>query len=119
MPAGAETFVLRSTPTSPFGRKVRMAIEVLVPEALRSGHVAHRTAYQREPAVRSMTAAEIAQWPTGGSDDATGTTGPVSAEVAAINDRWALHATARVDDIVRETWMSCREENLESLEPLE
>ena len=25
----AETFVLRSTPTSPFGRKVRMAIDVL------------------------------------------------------------------------------------------
>ena len=29
MPAGPETFVLRSTPTSPFGRKVRMAAEVL------------------------------------------------------------------------------------------
>jgi hypothetical protein len=65
-----------------------------------------------EPAVRSMTAAEIAQWPTGGSDDATATTGPVTAEVAAINDRWALHAAARHDDTVRQTWVSCREENL-------
>jgi hypothetical protein len=65
-----------------------------------------------EPAARSMTAAEIAQWPTGGSDDATATTGPVTAEVAAINDRWALHAAARHDDTVRQTWVSCREENL-------
>ena len=29
MPAGPEKFVLRSTLTSPFGRKVRMAIELL------------------------------------------------------------------------------------------
>jgi hypothetical protein len=67
---------------------------------------------QIEPAVRAMTAEEIAQWPTG-SDDATGTAGPVSAEVAPINDRWALHATARGDDdTVSQTWVSCREENL-------
>jgi hypothetical protein len=59
-----------------------------------------------------MTTAEIAQWPTSGSDDATGTTGPVTAEVAAINDRWALHATARHDHTVSQTWVSCREENL-------
>ncbi len=63
-----------------------------------------------EPAVRAMTAEEIAQWPTG-SDDAAGATAPVSAELAPINDRWALHATARVDDTVIETWVSCREEN--------
>ena len=67
---------------------------------------------QTEPAVRAMTTAEIAQWPTSGSDDATGTTGPVTAEVAAINDRWALHATARHDHPVSQTWVSCREENL-------
>ncbi|MSO67249.1 MAG: glutathione S-transferase family protein [Pseudolabrys sp.] len=29
MPTGSETFVLRSTVTSPFGRKVRMAVDVL------------------------------------------------------------------------------------------
>ena len=33
---------------------VGLAIEDLVPEALRAAHVAHRTAYQREPTVRSM-----------------------------------------------------------------
>src|SRR5215831_6732891 len=33
---------------------VGLAIEDLVPEALRSAHVAHRTAYQRKPTVRSM-----------------------------------------------------------------
>jgi PAS domain S-box-containing protein len=33
---------------------VGLAIEQLVPEALRSGHTAHRTAYQRDPTVRSM-----------------------------------------------------------------
>lgn len=65
---------------------------------------------QIEPAVRAMTTEEIAQWPTGG-DDAAGTTGPVTAEVAPINDRWALHATARGDDTVSETWVSCRDEN--------
>lgn len=31
-----------------------MAVEELVPEALRSAHVAHPTAYQGQPAVRSM-----------------------------------------------------------------
>jgi hypothetical protein len=65
-----------------------------------------------EPAVRAMTAEEIAQWPTSGSDDATGTTGSVTAEVAPVNDRWALCATARGDDTVSQTWVSCREENL-------
>ncbi|HKF16374.1 MAG TPA: PAS domain S-box protein [Candidatus Dormibacteraeota bacterium] len=33
---------------------VGLAIEDLVPEALQSAHVAHRTAYQRKPTVRSM-----------------------------------------------------------------
>src|SRR5215472_8696971 len=33
---------------------VGLAIEELVPERLRSAHAAHRAAYQREPAVRSM-----------------------------------------------------------------
>jgi hypothetical protein len=64
-----------------------------------------------EPAVRAMTAEEIAQWPTGG-DGAAGATAPVTAEVAPINARWALHATARGDDdIVRQTWVSCRDED--------
>ena len=31
-----------------------MAVEELVPEGLRSAHVAHRTAYQRQPSTRSM-----------------------------------------------------------------
>jgi hypothetical protein len=65
-----------------------------------------------EPAVRAMTAEEIAQWPTSGSDDATGTTGSVTAEVAPVNDRWALHATARGDDdTASQTWVSCRDED--------
>ena len=34
---------------------VGLAIEDLVPETLRSAHVAHREAYQREPTVRSMS----------------------------------------------------------------
>lgn len=64
-----------------------------------------------EPAVRAMTAEEIAQWPTG-SDDAASATAPVTSEVAPINDRWAVHATARHDDdTVSETWVSCRDEN--------
>jgi len=33
---------------------VGLAVDELVPGELRSGHVAHRTAYQRDPAVRSM-----------------------------------------------------------------
>jgi PAS domain S-box-containing protein len=33
---------------------VGMAVEELVPEAMRGGHVAHRTAYQRSPTVRTM-----------------------------------------------------------------
>ncbi len=33
---------------------VGMAVEELVPEALRAGHVAHRTGYQARPSVRSM-----------------------------------------------------------------
>ena len=33
-----------------------MAVEELVPEALRPAHVTHRTAYQRQPSVRSMGA---------------------------------------------------------------
>jgi PAS domain S-box-containing protein len=33
---------------------VGMPVEELVPEAMRSGHVAHRTGYQRDPTVRSM-----------------------------------------------------------------
>jgi hypothetical protein len=65
-----------------------------------------------EPAVRAMTAAEIAHWPTG-SDDATGPrTLPVTAEVAPAGDRWALHATTRGGDTVSHTWVSCRDENI-------
>src|SRR5215475_9298457 len=33
---------------------VGMAVDDLVPEALRLAHVAHRTTYQRRPSVRSM-----------------------------------------------------------------
>src|SRR5947207_15527563 len=52
-----------------------------------------------EPAVRAMTTDEITHWPTSTSDPTPGTTaGSVSAEVALINDRWALRATARHDD---------------------
>src|SRR5207237_10730544 len=39
--------------------------------------------------------------------------GPVSAQAAPINDRWALHATARHDDTtVGHVWVSCRNETL-------
>src|SRR5437763_4311459 len=67
-----------------------------------------------EPAVRTMTTDEIAHWPTNTSDHPPETaTGPVSAEVAPINDRWALHATARHDDTtVGHVWVSCRNETL-------
>lgn len=65
-----------------------------------------------EPAVRVMTAEEIAHWPSSG-DDVTGTTAPVSAEVAPLGERWALHATARGDqDTLSHIWVSCREETL-------
>src|SRR2546423_8535943 len=47
-----------------------------------------------EPAVRAMTTDEIAHWPTSESDRTPGTAAPVSAEIAPIHDRWALHATA-------------------------
>ncbi len=80
--------------------------------AARAHDLAERRQATTEPAVRAMTAEEIAHWPTSGSDDATGTAGPVSAEVAPVNDRWALHATARGDDdTVSQTWVSCRDEN--------
>jgi hypothetical protein len=66
-----------------------------------------------QPAVRAMTAQEIAHWPTRGSQDATSTTGLVTAQVAPLNGRWALHASARdEDDTVSHTWVSCRAENL-------
>ncbi len=67
-----------------------------------------------EPAVRAMTAEEIAQWPRTQADPADGDAAPaVTAEVARINDRWALRATARRgQDTVSETWVSCREETL-------
>jgi hypothetical protein len=66
-----------------------------------------------EPAVRAMTAQEIAHWPTSGSEDVTSTTGLVTAEVAFVNERWALHASAQgEDDTVSHTWVSCRAENL-------
>src|SRR5947209_10512188 len=62
-----------------------------------------------EPAVRAMTTDEIAHWSTSTSDPTPETTGPVSAEVASINDRWAVHATARHDDTtVGHVWVSCR-----------
>jgi hypothetical protein len=64
-----------------------------------------------EPAVRAMTVEEIAQWSTN-SDDATGATASVTAEVAPVNGRWALHATARHDDdTVSQTWVLCRDED--------
>ena len=67
---------------------------------------------QIEPAVRAMTAEEIAHWPTSGSDDATGAAAPVSAEVTPVGDRWALHATARgAAGTVSPVWVSCRDEN--------
>jgi hypothetical protein len=66
-----------------------------------------------EPAVRAMTAQEIAHWPTTGSEDVTSATGLVTAGVAPLNGRWALHASARgQDDTVSHTWVSCRTENL-------
>jgi hypothetical protein len=64
-----------------------------------------------EPAVRAMTAGETAQWPTG-SDDAAGATTPVTAEVAPLNDRWGLRATAGGEDTVSPVWVSCRDEEL-------
>jgi hypothetical protein len=79
--------------------------------AARAHDLAERRAAATEPAVRAMTTEEIAHWPTSGSDTATGTTGPVTAEVAPLGDRWALHATARVDDTVSPVWMSCRDEH--------
>jgi hypothetical protein len=58
-----------------------------------------------------MTVEEIAQWSTN-SDDATGATASVTAEVAPVNGRWALHATARHDDdTVSQTWVLCRDED--------
>ena len=66
-----------------------------------------------EPAVRAMTTDEIAHWSASGSDRVPGTAGPVSAEVAPMNDRWALHATAWHDDTtVGQVWVSCRDETL-------
>jgi hypothetical protein len=67
-----------------------------------------------EPAVRAMTTDEIAHWPISNSDPTPETTtGPVSAEVAPINDRWALHAAAHHDDTtVGHVWVSCRDETL-------
>jgi hypothetical protein len=66
-----------------------------------------------EPAVRAMTTDEIAHWPTSDSDRIPATAGSVSAEVAPINDRWALHTTARHDDTtVGHVWVSCRDETL-------
>src|SRR4051812_35995689 len=67
-----------------------------------------------EPAVRAMTTDEIVHWPTSTSDHTPETTtGPVSAEVTPINDRWALHATAHHDDTtLGHVWVSCRDETL-------
>lgn len=67
-----------------------------------------------EPAVRAMTAREIAQWPRTQAEPASGEGAPrVTARVERINDRWALRATARHgEDTVCETWVSCREETL-------
>jgi hypothetical protein len=79
--------------------------------AARAHDLTERRAAATEPAVRAMTTDEIAHWPTSGSDTATGTTGPVTAEVAPLGDRWALHATARVDDTVSSVWVSCRDEH--------
>ena len=79
--------------------------------AAREHDLAERREAPTEPAVRAMTTDEIAHWPTSGGDTATGTTGPVTAEVAPLGDRWALHATARVDDTVSPVWVSCRDED--------
>jgi hypothetical protein len=66
-----------------------------------------------EPAVRAMTIDEIAHWPVSDSDRLPGTAGSVSAEVAPISDRWAVHATAWHDDTtVGQVWVSCRDEDL-------
>jgi hypothetical protein len=66
-----------------------------------------------EPAVRAMTTDEIAHWPTSDSHRTPETAGPVSAEVALVHDRWALHATAHHDDTtVGHVWVSCRDETL-------
>jgi hypothetical protein len=66
-----------------------------------------------EPAVRAMTTDEIAHWPVSDSNRVPGTAGLVSAEVAPISDRWALHATAHHDDTtVGQVWVSCRDETL-------
>src|SRR5436305_4941200 len=66
-----------------------------------------------EPAVRAMTTDEIAHWPVSDSDRLPGTAGSVSAEVAPISDRWALHATAHHDDTtVGQVWVSCHDEHL-------
>ncbi|MGB8997127.1 MAG: hypothetical protein WCB57_08715 [Pseudonocardiaceae bacterium] len=79
--------------------------------AARAHDLTERREATTEPAVRAMTTDEIAHWPTSGSDTATGTTGPVTAEVAPLGERWALHATARVDDTVSPVWVSCRDEH--------
>src|SRR5918911_5296870 len=62
---------------------------------------AHELAELREaiePAVRAMTTDEIACWPTSNGDHIPETADSVSAEVAPINDRWALHATTHHDE---------------------
>jgi hypothetical protein len=66
-----------------------------------------------EPAVRAMTTDEIVHWPASDSDRIPARAGSVSVEVAPINDRWALHATACHDDTtVGQVWVSCRDETL-------
>jgi hypothetical protein len=66
-----------------------------------------------EPAVRAMTTDEIAHWPASDSDRIPARAGSVSVEVAPINGRWAVHATARHDDTtVGHVWVSCRDETL-------
>ena len=77
---------------------------------------AHDLAQSREaiePAVRAMTTDEIAHWPTSDSDRIPATAGSVSAEVAPVSDRWALHATAWHDGTTMgQVWVSCRDEHL-------
>lgn len=66
-----------------------------------------------EPAVRAMTNDEIAQWRQLRADPVGGSTPTVTAEVAHLNDRWAVRAAAwNGADTVSETWVSCRDEHL-------
>ncbi len=60
-----------------------------------------------------MTSDEIAQWRQLRADPGGGSPPTVTAEVAPLDDRWALRAAAwNGADPVSETWVSCREETM-------